>query len=81
MLDYNWSLLGDIISQNTDIYREVFACYPDNSIKRLSDLAEFKSKGNLDKYDELKDLIRGNVVDFPLEFLEMENLNLRVTQK
>lgn len=63
------------------IYKEVFACYPDDDIKRLSDIRSFMKGGNLEKYDELRGLIRGNVVEYPLRFLERESLNLRITQK
>ena len=79
--DYSWSLLTEVALQNTEIYREVFGCYPDDEIKRLAEIASFRRQASLSKYEDLKDLIRGNVVEFPLKFLEHENLNLRVTQK
>ncbi|KRX08542.1 hypothetical protein PPERSA_13023 [Pseudocohnilembus persalinus] len=67
--------------QNTEIYREVFACYPDDNFLTISQYEQFKQKENLDKYDELKDKIKGHAVQFPLYFLQRENLNLKYTNK
>ena len=63
------------------MYRKVFACYPDDNIKKLTDVKEFKKKANLDLYDELSKEIVGHAVEFPLYFLEYENLKLRISEK
>ncbi|CAD8151474.1 unnamed protein product [Paramecium pentaurelia] len=66
---------------NTRIYKQIFACYPHDDIKKVSDYEEFKAKKHLDEYDQLKQFIKGFAVTFPLQFLCEENLNIKVSQK
>ncbi|CAD8051895.1 unnamed protein product [Paramecium primaurelia] len=66
---------------NTRIYKQIFACYPHDDIKKVSDYEEFKANKHLDEYDKLKQFIKGHAVTFPLYFLCEENLNIKVTQK
>jgi len=73
--------MEEIANRNTEIYRNVFACYPDDNIKRLADVKEFKAKKNLEEYDNLRDQIRGYIVQFPLKFLEEAYLNFAKTDK
>lgn len=63
---------------NTEIYRDVFRCYPDDEIKSTSDWEAFKNKKDLSKYAEFKNEIVGFAVDFPKLFLEDENLKLHM---
>ncbi|CAD8108230.1 unnamed protein product [Paramecium sonneborni] len=67
--------------QNTLIYRQVFACYPDDNIKTLNDYQTFKISGDLSKYDQLSSQIVGHAVEFPLEFLSKENLKIGIFSK
>ncbi|CAK57722.1 unnamed protein product (macronuclear) [Paramecium tetraurelia] len=64
--------------RNTIIYRQVFACYPDDYIKSLNDYQTFKSQGDLSKYDQLSQQIVGHAVEFPLEFLCKEDLTIKI---
>ncbi|CAD8096905.1 unnamed protein product [Paramecium primaurelia] len=67
--------------RNTMIYRQVFACYPDDNVKTLNDYQTFKSSGDLSKYDQLSSQIVGHAVEFPLEFLCKENLTIKILSK
>jgi len=59
----------------------VFACYPDDNIKTLAEVKEFKLRARPDQYDELKNQIIGNIVRFPLHFLSEANLFFAKTDK
>lgn len=63
------------------LYREVFACYPDNSVRNLTDFRQFQKKHNHSQYGLVRDLIVGHGVEFPLRFMEEENLALKASQK
>jgi len=73
--------LTRIAERNTEIYRTVFACYPDDNIKTLADVKEFKSRAQPAQYDTLKGQIKGNIVRFPLQFLSEANLSFAKTDK
>ncbi|CAK62572.1 unnamed protein product (macronuclear) [Paramecium tetraurelia] len=66
---------------NTRMYKQVFACYPHDDIRKVSDYQEFKANKHLDEYDQFKSFIKGHAVIFPLQFLCEEDLNIKVTQK
>ncbi|CAD8069623.1 unnamed protein product [Paramecium sonneborni] len=66
---------------NTRIYKQIFACYPHDDIKKISDYEQFKANKHLDEYDQLKQFFKGHAVMFPLNFLCEENLNLKANQK
>ena len=73
-----------IAANNTVIYRKVFGCYPDDLYTRFKDIKVvngFDPSENpeiieklKEKYHQLKDGIIGNIVEFPLHFLEDEIL-------
>lgn len=69
-----------IAANNTVIYRKVFGCYPDDLYTRFKDIKVingFESNENsemVEKYKQVKDSIIGNIVEFPLHFLEDEIL-------
>ena len=55
--------------RSTDIYREVFGCYPDDTMRTLKEIEEVEKKASLKKYFELHGMISGFVVDWPLHYL------------
>lgn len=59
----------------------MFACYPDNSVKKLADLEKFYKNAQPEKYDLLKFQIHGFVVEFPDDFLAEENLKFTQLQR
>jgi len=71
--------MNERIKTNTEVYREVFACYPDDTMKTYKEVEEASKKKNLDKYDELKGKIQGHAVFFPLNFLENEKLGAEMS--
>ena len=90
-LDPNNSILFDPLSDeflrlvqntaqnNTMIYRNLFGCYPDDQYQSFKDLKQYKplSKEELiEQYSKEKDKIVGHAVEFPLHFLEKENLGI-----
>lgn len=71
-----------ISSKNTVLYRKLFDCYPDDKLTNMKSLIDnvktmtdstvkaYKAQ----RYEKKKYQIRGFLVDFPLHFLEDENL-------
>ncbi len=70
-----------IAKRNTEIYREVFRCYPDDEIVNISSFEKFLKEAKNEKYEELKNEIVGHAVSFPLQFLKEENLKFNLTHK
>lgn len=82
------NLLRERASRNTQIYRELFHCVPDDSVETWSEYALFVDKPDTSKIDKdtwdgidvmanLK-LIQGNLVLFPLNFLKKEELSAHI---
>ena len=76
-------LLQNTAHNNTMIYRKLWGCYPDDQYLTFKDLKEHKpatSKEELDQlrndYEKEKNGIIGHAVEFPLHFLEKENLGI-----
>ena len=76
-------LIKETANNNTLIFRELFNCYPDDEMKTFKDaknspkmpLSDSKEIEKLQKkYKKEKDNIKGHIVEFPLHFLEKENL-------
>ena len=67
--------------KNTRCYRKVFRCYPDDRISNLNMIKEYMQRAEIDKYPTYSKKIKGNIVQFPLEFLSEENLKISVTKK
>lgn len=72
--------------RNTEIYRDIFRCEPDNSqinFQKLKDdrkyIKDLDPKEFLDKYMELKDEIKGHFVEYPTEYLSKQSLALSIT--
>lgn len=65
---------------NTEIFREVFNCYPDDKMKNFKDLPLPKLLNEKEieelnaKYEKRAKDIKGHIVEFPLWFLENELL-------
>ena len=67
---------------NTLIYSDLFSCYPDDFFKNFLFLRIFKNKRpNLLEYELKKNQIIGHIVEFPLHFLEKEELGLSFFSK
>ena len=72
-------LVQNTAHNNTIIYRNLWGCYPDDQYKSFKDLRDHKplSKAELlESYKNEKDKIVGHAVEFPLHFLEKENLDI-----
>ena len=83
--DELWSLLMNTAQNNTEIYRKLFYCYPDDNMKTFDEVLKMKIPNKLEdkELNELKELyqkeknnIKGHVVEFPLHFLEEEVLGI-----
>ena len=81
-------LLWETARNNTDLYRQIFMCYPDDYYTKFSMIPnknsmqnkaqEFALKKN---YEEKKNQIIGHIVEFPLHFLEEEQLGISFFSK
>lgn len=69
-----WEIINHRTKRNTDIYREVFGVYPDDTIHTIVGVKKLQEEADSERYDELKGGICGFGVDFPLKFLKDENL-------
>ena len=76
-----FSLIVSRANSNTQIYRDIFGCYPDDTytnFNRLKDAKLMKEKETpeelLNKYNLMKDKIVGHIVNYPLKFLIEETL-------
>ena len=76
-----FSLFLERARKNTEIYHDLFACYPDDSFVSFQSLKEAqkmkkleKAEDLLNKYNKLKEKIIGHIVEFPLFFLKEESL-------
>jgi len=63
--------------RNTEIYREIFACYPDDSITKMKQIKTFQERRKLDRYDELAPHIKGHIVQYPTRFLSEEKFKFK----
>ena len=81
-------LIWDTARKNTDLFRQIFMCYPDDYYTKFSMIPnknsmqnkaqEFSLKKN---YEENKNQIVGHIVEFPLHFLEEEQLGISFFSK
>ena len=74
-------MLTRSLKKNTEIFRKVFAPYPDDNIRTVADWEDFSRKKDLSLYETLSKEIMGHVVEFPLKFLENENLKFKIFDK
>ena len=77
-------LVQNTAHTNTLIYRRLWGCYPDDQYLSFKDLREHKNPTTKEELDQLrenyqkeKDGIVGHIVEFPLHFLEKENLGIK----
>lgn len=83
-----FNLLRETASRNTQIYRELFHCVPDDSVETWAEYSLFVDKPDTSKIDQVTwngidvmanlKLIRGNLVLFPLSFLKKEELSAHI---
>jgi phospholipase D1/2 len=66
-------MMKQYANNNTKLYREIFNCYPDDKVKKFEDLVI--EKVEINKYLNLHKNFKGNIVEFPLNFLKDEQLN------
>lgn len=75
-------MLKQIAKSNTLYYDEIFKCYPNDRYQKFIDIPPnlkiYEDELLLQRYNENKNKIIGNVVEFPLHFLKEENLNRSV---
>ena len=75
-----WKLINDTAKKNTDIYRELFKCYPDDTMLTFKDVPSYKELNDkekevlIDKYKVYKKEIKGHIVEFPYDFLKNQIL-------
>ena len=70
-----------LAKNNTQIYKSIFRCYPDDDYTTFELLSKAKKMSDeewndvlLNKYMRMKNQILGNIVEFPLNFLKDEKL-------
>ena len=81
-------LIWETARNNTDLYRKIFMCYPDDLYTKFAMIPNKNSVQNkaqeysLKKnYEEKKNQIVGHIVEFPLHFLEEEQLGISFFSK
>lgn len=67
--------------RNTRMYRKVFGCYPDDKMSTYQSIKDIQNMADSSKYQELKERVRGFLVEFPIYFLTEENLKVAITSK
>lgn len=55
-----------MMQSNTEIYRKIFGCYPDDNIVRMKDIQKLREQANIELYHQQIKNIKGHVVEFPL---------------
>ena len=79
--DKLFSLITSRANNNTQLYRSIFSCYPDDifsSYEIMNQTKKLRERGSpdifLQNYLKNKDNIIGHIVEFPLLFLNQEEL-------
>ena len=73
--DNFWKFINERAKNNTDLYRDLFKCYPDDTMIYFDDIPNEKEKEILiEKYQFIKKFIIGHIVQFPMDFLKKEIL-------
>lgn len=57
-----WEMIAERALSNTQLYRQIFGCYPDDTMTTRRKIEEVRSNSNLQLYDKLNKRIIGNVV-------------------
>lgn len=64
------------------MYREIFYCYPDDTIRKIDKNAPYINKEpSIETYSKKKDKIIGHAVEFPRYFLCQESLKIKFMAK
>ena len=88
--DIFWEKLNETAKKNTEIYRKLWLCYPDDTMTKFEHIKKMKKIGELNENEikEFKKLylkekgnIKGHIVEFPLHFLEDEALGIAFFSK
>ena len=81
-------LIRETARNNTEIYRQIFMCYPDDCYTKFSMIPDKNSIMNKAQeysmkkiYEQKKNQIIGHIVEFPLHFLEEEQLGISFFSK
>ncbi len=81
--EHFWKTIRAQVKHNTEVYREIFGCDPDDTIKTAKDLLAVREKiayrkpeEQLAKYEGLRTEIKGHAVEWPTEFFINEQLQL-----
>jgi hypothetical protein len=75
------TLLKHTANRNTLTYREIFKCVPDDTFLTFKDIKHMPREFDIDpnvlnsRYFGLRNNIIGQIVEYPLKFLEGEKLN------
>jgi len=83
-----WTYIHTQAKVNSDIYSVIFDCFPDNKFKTLADLKKRKiieteeDKEDLKKkYNQNQLGIIGHIVEYPIDFLQNEELKVNFFSK
>ena len=85
--DNLYELIKKTAKENTFTYRQIFGCYPDDIYTKFNMIQNnnIKNKAQEDylkkNYEENKNKIIGHIVEFPLHFLEEEELGISFFSK
>jgi len=60
-----WKKIEEQCNHNNHIYRQIFGCWPDNKMLVDEDVDKVKGESDVNKYDSLKDQIKGYAVSYP----------------
>ena len=83
--DELWDKLISTAKKNTETYRKIWYCYPDDEMRTFEDVKKMKNikefgENEMKEFKELyqkeKENIQGHVVEFPLNFLDKEVLGI-----
>lgn len=67
MDDKVWEGIKNGAKNNTQIFRAVFACIPDDNVPTILDIEPFQEKtADISRWPQLSSQIKGHAVDFPL---------------
>lgn len=69
-----WREVESRTQVNTQIYRSVFGCPPDNQMRSLREQKNIKQKSEAYLYGEAKESIKGLAVEYPLDYVCDEDL-------
>ena len=66
MNDHIWRRVIENAKRNTQIYRTVFGCIPDDTVTIVGEISRLSVEAKMMEYWKLKDKIVGHAVEYPL---------------